>query len=323
MAGIGNVQLGVRLTRDDIHNQRISRTASGLGTARGGFLWDPTTRAILKKEETDKQNDDNLTFLFEYRALINSRVQTLITQLSNALASDLDIAMNADNPAWGADPKPASNGNTSNTRQDAGAARTAYNYLMGWFTTDNVTAAQVANAFIGPVDDNGTPGDTTDDQNRVAPDASFQTSFEGAVNTPADPFRVTGTATIVTATGGKKVDALIISNLSQAQPQFRYANVSSGVNNRLDDSFTGPLGQAAIAAGAKNLFEKVLFDALSSVEYRPVLSSGLFKNLVVSATSSLPSGSQIQASFNLSYQGTQDGGELTINSDKITAFYAS
>ena len=62
MAGIGNVQLGVRLTRDDVHNQRITRTATGLGSARGGFLWDPTTRAILKKEETDKQNDDNLTF---------------------------------------------------------------------------------------------------------------------------------------------------------------------------------------------------------------------------------------------------------------------
>lgn len=307
MAGIGNVQLGVRLTRDDIHNQRISRTATGLGTARGGFLWDPTTRAILKKEETDKQNDDNLTFLFEYRALLNSRVQTLITQLSNALASDLDVAMNADNPAWGADPKPAANGNTTNTRQDAGAARTAYNYLTGWFTGGGINAA----AFVGAVD--------TDGETRVGPGTPYAATFTGAVGN----LNVTGTGTIVTAEGGRKVDTLVIRDLTQAQPTFNYSNVNAGANNRLDDSFSGPLGQAAIAAGAKNLFEKVLFDALSSVEYRPVLSSGLFKNLVVSATSSLPSGSQLQASFNLSYQGTQDGGELTINTDKITAFYAS
>lgn len=309
MAGIGNVQLGVRLTRDDIHNQRISRTASGLGTARGGFLWDPTTRAILKKEETDKQNDDNLTFLFEYRALLNSRVQTLITQLSNALASDLDVAMNADNQAWAADPKPAANGNTTNTRQDAGAARTAYNYLSGWFSAGGVVAA----AFVG--DTVGEP----DGFSRVKPATAYNTTFTGAVGN----LNVTGTGTIVTAEGGKKVDTLVISNLTQAQPTFLYSNANYGINNRLDDSFSGPLGQAAIAAGAKNMFEKVLFDALSSVEYRPVLSSGLFKNLVVSASSSLPSGSQIQASFNLSYQGTQDGGELTINTDKITAFYAS
>ena len=306
MAGIGNVQLGVRLTRDDIHNQRISRTASGLGTAKGGFLWDPTTRAILKREETDKQNDDNLTFLFEYRALLNSRVQTLITQLSNALASDLDVAMNATNAAWGGD-RPAANGNTTNTKQDAGAARTAYNYLMGWFETGVVSAA----AFEGVVG--------TDGFERVGPGVAYGGTFTGT----AGNLGVTGTATIVTAEGGKKVDTLVITDLTKAQPKFNYSNTNAGAHNRLDDSFSGPLGQAAIGAGAKNLFEKVLFDALSSVEYRPVLSSGLFKNLVVSASSSLPSGSQIQASFNLSYQGTQDGGELTINTDKITAFYAS
>lgn len=321
MAGIGNVQLGVRLTRDDIHNQRISRTATGQGTAKGGFLWDPTTRYILKKEETDKQNDDNLTFLFEYRALLNSRVQTLITQLSNALASDLDVAMNAENARWGAEPKPAMTGNSTNIYEDAGAARATYNYLMGWFTTDDVTAGEVANAFIGTTARPGTPspGAYPDGLSRVRPNTGFEATFSGA----AGSLDVTGTATITTARGGVKVDTLVMDGLTGAKPTFEYSNLSSGINNRLDDSFSGPLGQAALAANAKNLFEKVLFDALSSVEYRPVLSSGLFKNLVVSASSSLPTGSQIQASFNLSYQGTQNGGELTITTDKITAFYSS
>lgn len=323
MAGIGNVQLGVRLTRDDVHNQRIARTATGQGTAKGGFLWDPTTRYILKREETDKQNDDNLTFLFEYRALLNSRVQTLITQLSNALASDLDVAMNAENDRWGTAPKPGMTGNSTNLYQDAGAARATYNYLMGWFTTDDVTNAERDAAFIGtPVRPNTTPpANYPDNLPRVSPSTGFDAVFTGNANTTG--LEVTGTAAIVTARGGVKVDTLIMDGLTGAKPTFTYANTSSAAYNRLDDSFSGPLGQAAIAANAKNLFEKVLFDALSSVEYRPVLSSGLFKNLVVSASSSLPTGSQIQASFNLSYQGTQNGGELTITTDKITAYYSS
>lgn len=325
MAGIGNVQLGMRLTRDDVHNQRITRTATGLGSARGGFLWDPTTRAILKKEETDKQNDDNLTFLFEYRALLNSRVQTLITQLSNALASDLDVAMNAENARWGTNPKPAMTGDSTNIHQDAGAARTAYNYLMGWFSDENVTGAQVTNAFIGTTDPPGPATTYPDGRPRVLASEPFQATFRGETGGTANgiDLDVTGTATIVTARGGVKVDTLQMDGLTGAKPTFVYSNDSSTLYNRLDDSFSGPLGQAAIGAKAKNLFEKVLFDALSSVEYRPVLSSGLFKNLVVSASSSLPTGSQLQASFNLSYQGTQDGGELTIITDKITAFYHS
>lgn len=302
MAGIGNVQLGVRLTTADVHNQRLTRTATGMSTAQGGYLWDPTTRAILKKEETDKQNDDNLTFLFEYRALLNSRVQTLITQLSNALASDLDVAMNADNARWGND-RPAMNGLSTNTVQDAGAGRTAYNYLMGWFGTRVETDATA----LGP--------------GNVGPADGFDITFGGVLN-------ARGNGTIVTAQAGVTVDVMNLANLQLGNPSFIFQNVSSDTatgagHNRLDDSFSGPLGAAALASNAKNLFEKVLFDAISSVEMRPVLSSGLFKNLVVAASSSLPTGSQLQASFNLSYTGNQEGGQLVIKADKITAFYHS
>ncbi len=302
MAGIGNSQLTVRLTTADIHNQRLTRTATGIGSTNGGFLWDPTTRSILKKEETDKQNDDNLIFLFEYRALLNSRVQTLITQLSNALASDLDIAMNATNPKWG-DDRPAMNGLSTNVAQDPGAGRTAYNYMMGWFGAKN----EIATGALTPAG---------------SPTAPFEIDFVGTQTVKAK-----GNSTIVTVEGGKEVDILVASNLQLGRPTFNYSNQSADVTfpgeNRLNDSFSGPLGATAINAGAKNLFEKVLFDAVSSVEMRPVLSSGLFKNLVVAASSSLPTGSQIQASFNLNYQGTQQGGNLTISADKITAFYHS
>lgn len=305
MAGIGNVQLGVSLTGADVHNQRLTRTATGMGSANGGFIWNPTTRAILKKEETDKQNDDNLTFLFEYRALLNSRVQTLIAQLSNALASDLDIAINATNAAWG-DDRPAMNGLSTNVLQDAGAGRTAYNYLMGWFETANITQDDaLINDPVGPA--NPFAGEFT---GGVGVDSA---NTFGALN-------ATGTGTIVTAESGV-ADIMLIDNLRGGNPTFSYENVSSGAFNRLDDSFNSPLGAAAINANAKNLFEKVLFDAVSSVEYRSVLSSGLFRNLVVSASSSLPSGSQIQASFNLNFEGTGEGGRIVINMDKMTAFY--
>jgi len=283
---------------------RIARTASGMGTPSGGFLWDPTTRSILKREETDKQNDDNLTFLFEYRALLNSRVQTLITQLSNALASDLDVAMNATNSyAWAAD-RPAMNGLSTNTFEDAGAARTAYNFLIGWTTQSNVGA-------------NGIAG------NQV-PSTNANMTFTGT----GTSINARGTAGIVTAQTGN-IDNLNITNLYSGNPVFLYGNqdaeaaAGSDSDNRLNDTFNGPLGAAAAQSQAKNLFEKVLFDSLSSIEYKAVLSSGLFKTLVVAASSSLPTGSQAQASFNLSYQGSQDGGAVTINLDKLTCFYHS
>lgn len=305
MAGIGNVQLGVSLTGADVHNQRLTRTATGMSSTSGGFIWNPTTRAILKREETDKQNDDNLTFLFEYRALLNSRVQTLITQLSNALASDIDVAMNATNAAWG-NSRPAMNGLSTNTAQDAGAGRTAYNFLTGWFTDV---------AVVGPLDPGG--GNT-------APGAAFTLTGTGA----SGSLQARGTGTIVTAQAGVVVDTLNIANLYSGSPTFQYANINSAsdatpLDNRLDDGFNGPLGAAATSVRAKNLFEKVLFDSVSSIEFKPVLSSGLFKNLVIAASSSLPTGSQLQASFNLSYQGTQNGGSLSITMDKMTAFYHS
>lgn len=299
MTGIGNVQLSVNLTGNDIHNIRLTRTATGMGSSSGGFLWDPTTRSILKREETDKQNDDNLTFLFEYRALLNSRVQTLITQLSNALASDLDIAMNAPNAFWASD-RPAMNGLSTNTLQDAGAGRTAYNYLMGWYST----AASTALGGTQP------------------PANAYNGNFTGATGT----LNARGTMGIVTAQTGQAIDSLSITSLYSSNPTFLYANTdadNSGGDNRLNDSFNGPLGAAAIQARAKNLFEKVLFDSVSSIEYKAVLSSGLFKNLVVAASSSLPSGSQLQASFNLSYQGSQDSGSVVINVDKMTCFFHS
>lgn len=314
MAGIGNVQLGVSLTGQDVHNIRLTRTATGMSSQSGGFIWNPTTRHILKREETDKQNDDNLTFLFEYRALLNSRVQTLITQLSNALASDLDVAMNASNVRWG--DRPAMNGKSGNTIQDPGAARTAYNFLMGWFSRNAPTEDD-------PLDNTADP--TPPSTSYISPAAVYEDRFTANLGDPDPALAVNarGTASIVTAQAGIVADKLYIRDLYSGNPTFLYNNTTSGVNNRLDDSFSGPLGAAALGAKAKNLFQKVLFETLSSIEYKAVLSSGLFKNLIISASSSLPTGSQIQASFSLNFQGTQDGGTLFCNMDKMTAFYHS
>lgn len=319
MTGIGNVQLSVNLTGNDVHNMRIARTATGMGTPAGGFLWDPTTRSILKREETDKQNDDNLTFLFEYRALLNSRVQTLITQLSNALASDLDVAMNATNAyAWSAD-RPAMNGLSTNTIEDAGAGRTSYNFLIGWMSRSTLAAG-------------GLNGTTASAVGMVTPPSTnYNVTYTGtnaAGTANGLSINARGTAGIVTAQSGN-IDNLNIQNLYSGNPTFLYSNADAEVSpgsdtdNRLNDTFNGPLGAAAAQSGAKNLFQKVLFDVVSSIEYKAVLSSGLFKNLVVAASSSLPTGSQAQASFELTYQGSQDGGTVVINLDKLTCFYHS
>lgn len=319
MAGIGNVQLGVKLTTADVHNQRLTTTATGMASVAGGYVWNPTSRAILKKEETDKQNDDNLIFLFEYRALLNSRIQTLIAQLSNALASDLDVAMSANNPRWNANPKPAMNGLSEPSVADAGAARTTYNFMMGWMTTSNRQAG-AAPALTNPIVQQNEGFDGTTFTGTVYVDSN------GVNQTPF--LRAGGTATLVTVEAGL-IDNLRIRDLRGAAPTFEYTNnnaddaAATAGHNVLDNSFNGPLGAGASAQKAKNLFQKVLFDAVSSVEYRAVLSSGLFKNLVVAASSSLPTGSQIQASFNLSFEGAQDGGLVQIKLDKMTAYYAS
>lgn len=326
MVGIGNSQLSVNLTTRDTHNMRLGQTATSMNAATAGFVWNPTSKLIIRKEETDKQNDDNLTFLFEYRALLNSRMQTLITQLSNALSSDLEVAMSSSNNRWAND-RSAMAGNTTSTAQDAGAGRTAYNFMMGWMTAATETNAAALNPATGP------------DATRVEPDDLFDVTFTSAgsngidvapINGPAianRAIRVAGSATLAQTDPGL-IDVLYVGGINGiGTPAYRFANNSSDdvVANRnvLNNSFAGPLGVEATIQDAKNLFQKVLFDTISSVEYRPVLSSGLFKNIIVSASASLANGSQAQASFSMTFNGTQDGGRLDISCDKFTAFFHS
>jgi hypothetical protein len=322
MVGIGNSQLSVNLTTRDVHNNRLNQTANSMTSVNAGFVWNPTSKLIIRREETDKQNDDNLTFLFEYRALLNSRMQTLITQLSNALASDLEVAMSSSNSRWNNN-RSAMNGNTTSTAQDAGAGRTAFNFMMGWTTTRAETNPAALNPATGA------------DATRVEPDDAFDMRFNSAAtgNIAARSIRVAGSATLTQADPGL-IDVLSVTGINGiGTPNYLFANTDSDLQagagtagnpeNVLNNSFAGPLGIDAKTQQAKNLFQKVLFDAVASVEFRPVLSSGLFKNVIVSASASLASGSQAQASFSMTYNGTQDGGRLDISIDKFTAFFHS
>lgn len=318
MVGIGNSQLTVNLTTRDVTDMRLTATATGMTAANGGFIWNPTTKYILRTEEVDKQNDDNLTFLFEYRALLNSRLQTLITQLSNALTADIEVAMSAQNPGWAANPRSAMNGNSNATTVDAGAARTAFNYMLGWYNeVDGVSPAAGAIANNGALDNGGIVGASN----------PWNVTFSSAEDANLDTNTI-GTATIVQAATGT-IDRLIVSNLDGVGgvSSFNFMTESAdSVNagyNVMDDSFDGPLGVAATSANAKNMFERVLFDAVSSVEYKPVLQSGLFKNLIVTASSSLATGSQTQAGLILNYNGSESGGSVNIELSKFTAFYHS
>lgn len=298
MPGIGFSTLTQRLTTEDPANARMAATARTTnGTLTGGAVWNPTSRSILGREEIDKQNEDNLTFLFEYRALLNSRVQTVISQLSNALATDLDVAMSAANPVWGGN-KPAMNGSSTPSAQDPGAARSTFNFLMGWKTTASDTTSAALT---------GSPAGIASGYN-----ANF-TGTSGAIN-------VFGTATLIQANSG--IGDVLNVNFNSATA-FIYSNTLNPTYNMLDDNFAGPLGASARTAKAKCLTQKVLFDLVSSVEYRSVLTSGLFKNLVVSASSSLATGAQLQAAITLNYDGSENGGSLVIGFDKFTAFYHS
>ncbi len=86
----------------DISNNINKYTEAGNATGQAiqASYLDRTYSEFSRIMQKDQENDDAATFIFEYQALLRSRMQQMITELTAALTRDLDAAMNATRAAW-------------------------------------------------------------------------------------------------------------------------------------------------------------------------------------------------------------------------------
>lgn len=161
----------------DATNRQLSNAAVS------NVSFDPTSKARVSAHETDRQAEDNATWYFEYRALLNSKLTTLITSLTSAYTTDLDASMSSKDPngsnkssmqgLTGYVP-PISATYPSGTRPfvDPGAVRTSVSYLSGFGSktiNNNITTP-----FLKTPSGNW----AGDDTNISDPSASFSVGFD-------------------------------------------------------------------------------------------------------------------------------------------------
>lgn len=146
----------------------------------------------------DEANDSAATFLFEYQALLRSRIQQLITDLTAAMTRDIDRALlDTRGTDWesAGRVRRAAQGYSDNVGEDAGAARVSYNYMTGYFQ-DATPARGATNSAPNTIPYVGEA--MWDNTTRVSPDTQADASF-GGVGVPADGLgglRVYGTAAL-------------------------------------------------------------------------------------------------------------------------------
>lgn len=307
----------VATIRQDIVSRQLSNTAAAKGNT-----FDPTSGAKKSNHETDKQSEDNATWVFEYRALLNSKLTTLITSLTTAYTTDMDASMGYQDAGWGG--KNAMQGvtgvkSTANvTIIDPGAARSTYAYLKTWM---NAPATLPQGWGTG----NWT-GDSSNAVNSAADEgASGRMSMVSTVNflpvPPNLPFtpnvqvnsNLAGTTTFMS--GGDVnfvVDRLNVNLANTLQNNYLAAKSIY----LTDDLISNP----ALAQVGNN-FERTLYKFFARPENLDILRFGLFKDVYVVGTSSLPTGSQMQGSLSLNWE--QNTGTVKIVQERYACFYHS
>lgn len=301
----------------------IDRTDRQLFSSALNQRFDPTAKAIVSNHETDKQAEDNTTWLYEYKALLNSKLTTLTTALSSAYTTDLDVAMGSTGNGavnWQKNAMQGISGTLSGnlTIQDPGAARTAYAYLMGWGT---MTAA---NVNTGTANWAGTS---------VAPASQTQAV---TVTLPTGTGGIQGTTTFLS--GGRNgantmlLDTLLIdrkypqaTRFSETKPilsdlPLEYQQTPT-IDINGDGAITG--ADAPYNVGNPTLignnFQRALWKFFQDRQNVDLINFGLLNDVIIVGTSSLPTGSQVQGSVSLTWTGTG----LNINQERFAAFYHS
>lgn len=272
---------------------------------------DYTPKHLNRFMQRDQENDNSATFLFEYQALLRSRMQQMITELTAALTRDLDQALVQERADWGVG-RTGAQGYSSDL-EDAGAARVAYNFLTGF--------SQGVNPAGGAIDSVPYTGVPTWDQyrgtyiNKVSPDTSADAQF---FSSRGAALRSVGTATIQQTFPEDNLDEAVIDELFivHGQQNVRYQEIGGGfvahenryrftdvenaarddaqnigfLNATLADTVAGTTeggnlndndwdaGVPAIAyqlfnrsGNVKNEFERVLYDTIFELDQRNLL----------------------------------------------------
>lgn len=396
--GLGADNMANQFQRDatqfkllDMSTNINSYNASVVGNAAAYV--DYTFSHLNRFMDRDQENDNHATFLFEYQALLRTRIQTMITDLTAALTNDLTQAM-TDARDWGDGDttRTAMQGNTHSEVEDAGAARAAYNFFTGFADPNLTFPSRAAAANQAPQTNvyNGEPTPAT------APDGTVQTQNRVSIDTQADAsfgeIRAIGTAQIqqgfkndnVAEDAEARYDVLNVrirpetvlyrqneSGFIAHKNRYHFTEIGStgpassarfgdsaaqtinfinGRNTRNinDDAYDGTtdfisnggttadIDQFAFYGDAKNRFEKVLFETIMELDHKNLLrdifrlseENNFFNNVQVASTSSLATGSQMQASIFLNYVPDNAnrpdlGGQIHLEFDRYSAFYHS
>lgn len=194
----------------------IQKYTTQVGQA--GAYVDYTYSRLNRFMQQDQENDDHATFLSEYQALLRSRIQQMITDLTAALTRDLDKAMNTVRSVW--DDPAAPNGERrvsaqgySSDVEDAGAARMMYNLLTGFSSVATPSNSDLQGApYYGIPTFDSSRGTV----NKVAIDTQADATFEGvnAVTGVSQGYlRAAGTATIQQTFPEDGLTTAIIDNM--------------------------------------------------------------------------------------------------------------
>lgn len=353
---------------NNINNYTKAGAAAGQST-QASYL-DRTASEFSRIMQTDQENDNAATFLFEYQALLRSRMQQMITELTAALTRDLDAAMNATRAAWNTESEARQSAQGySNNLEDAGAARMAYNFFTGYAANVYAAGGDIKNAdgvatgvpYIG-LESYDSRADYGNSSRKVPIDTTADALFIHQNNGGA--LRVTGTAVIQQSFAEDGLTRAVIDDLNVGyrrdaangdgtvlydeigggfvahRNQYRFtdpdatgdrfdannikysndsmSNSASANDVNLNDDAWDDLADFPATANyqrfnrsgnAKNEFQRVLYDTIFELDQRNMLKdifrlsekNGFFNNLQVASTTSINTGSQMQASIVLNY----------------------
>lgn len=313
-----------------ITSSRLDFTSSALYTraSTGSNSFIPTRDETKSNHETDKQNEDNTTWFLEYKALLNSKLTTLITTLTNAYTTDLDAAMGT--PRGGLpwtktsmqgetgslydhDGNPATAGKAM---LDPGAMRASYAYINSF--NSNVAPASVtpgnANSWYQDYGNSGT-------NNTELQPGSYSIAYNAGAGVANTASAFSGTTTFVTSKTFE-LDRLEVNmsvvNQTPGQPNLPTYTVTKADKPNMADTFYN---------GKKigNNFLLSLYKFFEKSENIDLLRFGMFKDVYVVGTSSLPTGSQMQGSISLNWitPSGATNGYVSIQQERFAAFYHS
>lgn len=295
------------LFKQDVVSRQLSRSASS-----GGKIFDPTSSAQKSNHETDKQAEENATWFFEYKALLNSKLTTLTTALTSAYTTDLDATMARTDPSWNGGATntgknamqgiTGSSSGTTGTIIDPGAFRTAWSYLDKFGLAGKVYSNNVL--------------ETNNKLWQGDNDEAASSTYTGEMKVNGVTGSMQGTTTFLTG-AEMELDALRID--------MRDPLVNDFVNTKSTTQLVNPYPpNVAPNKQISNNLELTLYKFFSQPENYDLLRFGMLDNLYIVGTSSLATGSQVQGSLSLRFEaGLTDLSKIRIKQERFSCFFHS